>query len=268
MRWFKHMTDSSYDERLADLIAECGLEAYGFWWRLLEIVACQMNKNSEKCSATYTLSKWSQLFYCHHHKVTKYFGRLAGLPPGYPIATPPLTIPFTPELLGGGKGMVTLEYVEGKIRVTIPNLLKYRDEYSKKSGVSPESVRSKKQNTDTEADTEIEKEIKSPPRMSLFQFRSRYRDHFGLELGGGVNQSASDLCKNFTADHIESAMVATATRSPRPKNPFSYMVKILENTSNSEPEIEEENEFTLALKASMQNGIGAEALRSSTGITI
>ena len=140
MRWFKHMTCSGEDERLSELIAEHGLEAYGFWWRLLEVVAGRMEKGSEKCSATYPLPAWSRLLYCHHHKVGKYLGKL------------------------GVMGMVTVRYEEGngssKIEVTIPNLLKYRDEYSKKSGQKNDKIPtdSGAKNTDTDTDTDTETE--------------------------------------------------------------------------------------------------------------
>lgn len=116
MRWYKHLTAAHYDEKLSELLAEGGLEAYGFWWLLLEIVAGQMTKDDQKCSVSYPLSQWSRLLYCHHNKVGKYMGKL------------------------GVMGIVRVEYESSKIRVTIPNLLKYRDEYSKKSGQNPESV--------------------------------------------------------------------------------------------------------------------------------
>ena len=54
--------------------------------------------------------------------------------------TPPVTPPFTHTLPPPVTGGVTGKYGQGKIRVTIPNLLKFRDEYSKKSGQAPESV--------------------------------------------------------------------------------------------------------------------------------
>lgn len=110
------MSCSSNDEKLSELIAEFGLEGYGFWWILLEIVASQMSKDDSKCSVSYPLSQWSRLCYCHHNKVSKYLGKL------------------------GVMGIVTVEYESSKVRVTIPNLLKYRDEYSKKSRQTTESV--------------------------------------------------------------------------------------------------------------------------------
>lgn len=129
------MTATASDEKVAAYLDDCGPahrhEGYGFFWMLLETVAVQIESGSNKCSATYTLPTWSRLLYCHHHTVGKYLGKL--------------------EVTG----MVTVRKDGGKIEVTIPNLLKYRDEYSKKSGQDPESVRSKNRDRDRErTDTE------------------------------------------------------------------------------------------------------------------
>ena len=115
------MTTTWEDDKVADIVGEFGLEGYGFWCRLLDIIAYQMD-GSDKCWAEYTLSQWANLFYCHHHKVSNYLSKA--------------------EV----RGMVNLEYgeskvrgkVQSKVKVTIPNLLKYRDEYSKKSRQTPD----------------------------------------------------------------------------------------------------------------------------------
>jgi hypothetical protein len=44
MRWFKHMTDTRSDEKIARLLDAQGLAGYGLWWRILETVAGQMKK--------------------------------------------------------------------------------------------------------------------------------------------------------------------------------------------------------------------------------
>lgn len=166
MRWFKHMTATRRDEKISAYLDDAGknsIEAYGFWWMLLEIIADQMSKDDAKCFATYSLPQWSRLLSSHHNKVIKYLSMLENsglihvskesmdqLPNDYPSVTPPVTSP----LLGGVTGGVTDKYRKGKLRVTVPNLLKYRDEYSKKSGQTPDNVRSKKQNTDTDTDTD------------------------------------------------------------------------------------------------------------------
>ena len=119
MRWFKHLSGTARDEKISKLLEEAGLEGYGFWWRLLEVIAEQMTPGSAKCAVTYSLSKWSRELGCHHHTVGKYLATLE-------VA-----------------GLVTVNKGESTITVTITNLLKYRDEYSRKSGQSPDSVRTK-----------------------------------------------------------------------------------------------------------------------------
>ena len=39
MKWFKHDTAASRNEKLAMLKATSGLEGYGFYWNVLEIIA-------------------------------------------------------------------------------------------------------------------------------------------------------------------------------------------------------------------------------------
>lgn len=41
MRWMKHLTRSHLDEKMTVLLNDCGLEGYGFFWLLCEIVAEQ-----------------------------------------------------------------------------------------------------------------------------------------------------------------------------------------------------------------------------------
>lgn len=112
MRWFKHLSRAHLDEAMTDLIQNHGHDAYGFYWQLLEIVAESMD-GTGRCSVTHPLPQWSRLLYCHHHRVSKHLGTLQVM------------------------GLISVEYAEGKVKVTIPNLLKYRDEYSKKSGHAP-----------------------------------------------------------------------------------------------------------------------------------
>ena len=142
------MTATTSDEKVAAYLDNCGPshrhEGYGFFWMLLEVVAAQLDGKGEKCSATYPLTTWSRLLYCHHHMVGKYLGKL------------------------GVTGMVTVTKHESSIEVKIPNLLKYRDEYARKSGHSPDSVRSKKQIQNT-TDTDTPK----PPAPTGAEKHSR-----------------------------------------------------------------------------------------------
>lgn len=117
MRWFKHMTATRRDERIASLIDEHGFEGYGIFWAVLEIIAEQMPRGEARYEVRYSLKRWGQLLGCHHNKVKKYLSLL------------------------GVHGLVRVEWTEDLIIVSAPNLMKYRDEYSKKSGHTPEKLR-------------------------------------------------------------------------------------------------------------------------------
>ena len=165
MRWLKHMTNAQDDERIAAFLVDAGLEGYGFYWVLLETIGRPMD-SSEKCELTYPLTQWARALKCHHNKVTKYLIKLylhgliivndwpdltRELPGYYPGPTPALLDGYLQVTLPN-KGGVTLKYDPGSVRVKVPKLLKYRDEYSKKSGQKPEKVRRKDTDTDPEID--------------------------------------------------------------------------------------------------------------------
>ena len=140
MRWYKHLATSWNDERLSEVVAEFGLEGYGFWWRLLEIVAQQMDE-SDKCEASYSDSAWARKFGISKRKTNIYFEKFSEI------------------------SLIFLEYDNsncvGKLKIKIPNLLKYRDEYTRnvrsRSGQTQETLRSKKQ---------IQKQIQNKPPIS------------------------------------------------------------------------------------------------------
>lgn len=144
MRWFKHITTSADDEKLAELIERVGLEGYGFWWRIMEIVGQHVDEN-DKHFVKFPLKKW---------------GNLAGISPKK----------FkTLAKLCEDIGLVFLTFEENFLTVSIPNILKYKDEYTKKrrkiSGQCPDKILTKSgqcQEQDTDTDTELNiKEDKS-----------------------------------------------------------------------------------------------------------
>ena len=155
MRWFKHMTNSIDDEKISRLVDECGLEGYGFFWRVLELIAAQVDDDGKNyCS--YSKRAWCNKLAIKHQTWSKLIASCeqAGL--------------F--EVSDDGQ----------TITVKSPNILKYRDEWSRKkaknSGVSPEKLRSdsgvsrarfssskEEEKTETETDTDTEEEINTHP---------------------------------------------------------------------------------------------------------
>lgn len=148
MRWMKHLTRSHLDEKMSVLLNDCGLEGFGFFWLLCEVIAESIEKDSLNCSLTHPLPQWSRLLYSHHNKVSKYLCKLHSV------------------------GLCRLSNDGVNITVAIPNLLKYRDEYTSRIGTnsrqtpdsvppnnrqSPDKLPTKK-NTDRDREAERERE--------------------------------------------------------------------------------------------------------------
>ena len=143
MKWFKHMADSADDEKLAKLIGQHGMEGYGLWWLMLEVVAKQMPKDGTKCDVTYPLSYWMRLTGIYHHS---HFKKILQSLSNLDLIL--VQCPANVELISGLSQ-------RDVFTISVPNLLKFRDEYSKKSGQKKESVGPKKEKQNTDTDTDI-----------------------------------------------------------------------------------------------------------------
>lgn len=136
MRWFKHMTTSANDEKLSRLRDEYGLEGYGFWWAIVEIIAEQVDEN-EQTSVTFSPKKWGNSLGISAKKFR-------------------IMAEFCADI-----GLFSVKSDEKTITLSIPNILKFRDEYSerkaKKSGGCRDKLRPSRAllNTETETETEI-----------------------------------------------------------------------------------------------------------------
>jgi hypothetical protein len=133
LRWIKHLTATRRDEKVAQLISQFGYRPYGVWWAILETVA--ENFDGKNPSLQYPLNTWANLLSIR--------GSLL------------LSVVFQIEVTG----LLRATRTGNDLTLTIPNLLKYRDEYSRKSGQDRENVGSKKQIhiTDTHTDTDTHK---------------------------------------------------------------------------------------------------------------
>lgn len=108
MRWMKHMTNSWYDEKIATMVADHGLEMYGFWWRILEIIAKQMDK-SPKTNCKYSAKVWSKFCGISPKKFKKFSKILEE------------------------KKLIILKNHENEIDIDVPNLMKFRDEFTSRN---------------------------------------------------------------------------------------------------------------------------------------
>ena len=135
MKWFKHMTDSYMEEAMADLEDKAGLEGYGFYYKMAEIISANMDA-SDKCGLEFTPSRWARQV----NVTTKKWLFLVRC--------------------CSDVGLTSVYRNGDKWGVKIPKLLKCKDEYTKKSGQAPDKLRSKEVEVEVEEDKEKEKEKK------------------------------------------------------------------------------------------------------------
>lgn len=142
MRWFKHLSTASNIEDISEMIELYGVESYGVWCIIQELVATQMDK-TDKCSVRYSLRKWAKSCHISAKKFKK-------------------VVSFLSE-----SGEISIEICENNtdfLKIKCSNLLNLRDEYSKKSRQPPDNIPTdsgetpdQDRETETETETELEK---------------------------------------------------------------------------------------------------------------
>ena len=135
MRWVKHLTKSRKDESLSAILEQLGAEGYGVFWLIVEIIGEVMETGKMEPSITFSELKWAQSTYVSARVWRKICKRLEE------------------------KSLIVVVSITDRLKISVPNILKYKDEYSKKSGHSPES----KADRDRE---QIESREETPPTPS------------------------------------------------------------------------------------------------------
>lgn len=115
MKWFKHMTDARDGETMSRIFDKYGFAGVGMYWTIIEVVASHWDGKGEPALER-SLKSWR---------------KLTGIYPKTFV-----------ELLRFLRGTweVPKTFDEKAVKVCIPKLLKIRDEYSRKSGHTPDKV--------------------------------------------------------------------------------------------------------------------------------
>jgi hypothetical protein len=141
MRWFKHLTETRQDERVARLIDRAGYAGYGLFWAVLEVIASQIEKGSGKCSVCYPVSRWAAALSLQPQNVRRQLAAVVAA------------------------GLLEMRSEGAEIELSAHNLLKYRDEWQSRLG-SHSGARIQIQNTDI--DIQNQKANADAPLPSFF----------------------------------------------------------------------------------------------------
>jgi hypothetical protein len=125
------MTRTTADEKIARLLARHGHAGYGLFWMALESVAEKMTQGSQDCSLTLPRQEWASRLRLYPNRVTSALRSLADL------------------------RLISLSSVGGELKVSIPNLLKYRDEWQQRLGKDSRATPEKLTPKTTESEIRI-----------------------------------------------------------------------------------------------------------------
>jgi hypothetical protein len=109
MRWTKHLTLAHADAALGLILEEFGAEGYGVYWLMVEDIAAPMELQKNIPDAIHSEVKWAQICHCSVRVWRSIAYRMQE------------------------KGLIEIESIANRRQITIPNILKYKDEYLKKS---------------------------------------------------------------------------------------------------------------------------------------
>jgi hypothetical protein len=161
VRWVKHLSMAHADEEIDRLCQAHGPAGYGIWWFIIEDIASAMDGAKAEPSAEHSLLRWAEVCYTN---TQKFKNVLSYLTPhlvkaewmntgsrarrdtnrratrGQPKNNPS---PTREERVRNPRGT--------RLKLTVPNILKYRDEYSRKSGVTPDNVAPKSESDQSQS---------------------------------------------------------------------------------------------------------------------
>jgi hypothetical protein len=63
MRWIRHLTCSNRDEKLSRLMDAVGLQGYGFYWMLVEVMADEIREDRAFVTI-HSFREWASLLHC------------------------------------------------------------------------------------------------------------------------------------------------------------------------------------------------------------
>lgn len=154
MKWFKHQAAARNDERIARLEDKAGLEGYGFYFKMLEIVA-EVIDSSDRCDVTYSMSRWGRQTNVSTKKCLFLLQCCADV------------------------GLMIVQRVGDDMVVKIPNLLKYRDNHTKNLQVT------------SKQEVEVEVEVEEKQKEKKEKAKTASPSPLEILISIGVDEQAA-----------------------------------------------------------------------------
>lgn len=130
MRWIKHLSMAHKDRAMSAVLEDLGPDAYGVYWLIIENIAAVMDKEKMVPELVYSDVQWAHITHCSPRRFRTIAQRLQQ------------------------EKLISCETESKRLKITVPNILKYKDEYSKKSGHCQDSKADREAHTETDRESE------------------------------------------------------------------------------------------------------------------
>ncbi len=173
MRWTKHLTLAHMDAALGLILEEFGAEGYGVYWLMVEDIAAPMERQKNIPDAIHSEVKWAQICHCSVRVWRSIAYRMKE------------------------KGLIEIESFANRRQITIRNILKYKDEYLKKSEgrVEKRVERESRERAEQQTDTTVSGVAETSPAKP--NHKTETGDRRFSAVFNGNNFSSAGLVEKF-----------------------------------------------------------------------
>jgi len=202
MKWFKHDTKAHTDEKIRELILECGLEGYGFYMMILELVAEKLDEKRvpEIEISVRLLAEKARM---KRATVTRLLARCSA-------AT-----------------LFVTSYTDLKVRINCPNLLHHLDNHTSYYKVTSKQLTS-------ESDQESDKNKMIERRSPTFSFSDEQMTELKTEIAKTMGHSVFSEANKESTEHVLEKVKKSARRR-KIENPFGYALTVAKNLMKPPP---------------------------------
>ncbi len=167
MKWFKHHSTLAMEQISRKIIDKHGFAGYGRYMVILEQIALELNKNSRDATYTMAAKSWSNLLgYRSPKHVIEFINELQETG-ALEVLKPELNAENGQKVNTNCTQSVTKNAFkaflnQSEITLSVPKLLNLKDEYTRNSGVTQDTIKDKEEDKDKDKDKEkkIQKEKK------------------------------------------------------------------------------------------------------------
>lgn len=213
MRWFKHLANASDDEFIHWLESRFGLEGYARWWKLCEAIGRNLKKTDSVAALSLPWPVWETILKGKRKQLRSFLEAIAE------------------------QRRINIEQTGDVLRINLPKLLKFRDEYHSVSRHSRDKLTSidteidnREQNTEADALSESGAGGRKPltkSQKNLDRIVQALKQNSGFDVPRGQMSVLALILSEHGEEKLFSTIRAEGTAIGGAQNPVLFLNRLL-----------------------------------------